>query len=154
MIILIGYWNRRHCTDNDYTDKNYDDGNDFLASENSAYQHCLKEGGKVVSKVFTHWRRKMEILIQYTFVNCAYYTWLPFFSKVFCLPHYYRKDVIPPTGISTYPHFLFTVWKNRFLGMSTFPKNNSDSNLTWYQGFNFQKNKMKCSQIILGFQFS
>jgi len=35
--------------------------------ENSAYQHCLKEGGKVV-------------------------------SKVFCLPHYYRKDVIPPTA--------------------------------------------------------
>ena len=71
--------------------------------ENSAYQHCLKEGGKVVSKVFLlNWMNSHE------------FDKLTFFLKVFCLPHYYRKDVIPPTGASLTLSYLRSVKKWTF----------------------------------------
>ena len=83
--------------------------NFVLIRENSAYLHCLKEGGKVVSKV----KKKLNLLKSIKFIEAKKIYLLKSIksiirkisnhncplSKVFCLPHYYRKDVIPPTGV-------------------------------------------------------
>ena len=85
--------------------------NNFIQiRENSAYLHCLKEGGKVVSKV----KKTLSLLESIKSIICKISTNYCPLSKVFCLPHYYRKDVIPPTGV--YKQFfilnkMFCVWK-------------------------------------------
>ena len=67
-----------------------------------------------VAKWYQRWKKTLCLLESIKSIICKISTNYCPLSKVFCLPHYYRKDVIPPTGV--YKQFfilnkMFCVWK-------------------------------------------